>query len=62
MNETLFLSFVRKDTGANVAVNLDHIVAFSDYEIRTTDGQTIPVTKSFDEIKEFIKRYWNDTR
>ena len=43
------------DTGANVAVNVNHIATFSDYEIRTTDGQTIPVTKSFDEIVDFIK-------
>lgn len=55
MNETIFLSFVRKDTGANVAVNVNHIATFSDYEIRTIDGQTIPVTKSFDEIVDFIK-------
>ena len=62
MNEIIFIECDRKDNGQPVAINANHIASFMDYEIRTIDGQTIPVSLNYQEIAERLLRASDETR
>lgn len=62
MNEIIFIECVRKDNGQPVAINANLIISFIDYEIRTIDGQTIPVSMNYKEIAERLMRASDETR